>query len=45
MQPPIPGLESYVSSGSANFDPRLRAALEQGLLHGQYVLAVYNVLE
>ena len=31
MQPPIPGLESYVSSGSANFDPRLRAALEQGV--------------
>ena len=31
MQPPIPGLESYLTSNSGNFDPKLRAALDAGV--------------
>lgn len=31
MQPPIPGLESYLTSNTGNFDPKLRAALDAGV--------------
>lgn len=31
MQPPIPGLESYLSSGSGNYDAKIRELLAQGV--------------